>query len=129
MSDYGIDRDRLEELPTEDIVRILKEETDDYTPEAISIFREILASRGYSDDGSSLRRPAAGSSGTAGSTAFASGATIRHPSDAIRVLNGVLAGVLNGNMEPQVAQAATTVVMAILHALEQEYMTGSREES
>lgn len=129
MSDYGIDKERLEELSTQEIMRILKEETDDYTPEAISIFREILASRGYSDDGSALRRPSGGSSGTGGSTVLVSGDAVRHPSDAIRVLNGVLAGVLNGSIQPQVAKAAAKVVMAILHAVEQEYMTGSREES
>jgi hypothetical protein len=129
MSEYDIDRARLDDLSTEEIVRILRQERDDYTPEAISVFREILAGRGYADDGSSLRASTSGSRGTVGATGIAFGDVVRSPTDAIRVLNGVLTGVLDGSVEPQVAQAATNVVTGILHALEQEYMTGSREES
>ncbi len=129
MSEYGIDRARLEELPTEEIVRILRQERDDYTPEAIRVFREILADRGHENDGSTLRATTLSSGGTGEVMGSMKVDALRSPTDAIRILNGVLAGVLDGSIEPQVAQAATNVVMAILHALEQEFMTGSREES
>lgn len=129
MSDYGIDRARLEEFSTEEIVRILREERDDYTPEGLSVFREILAKRGYADDGSSLASAQLVSPGSGARTKGVAGEGVRSPTDAIRVLNGVLVGVLDGSVEPQVAQAATSVVLGILHALEQEFMTGSREES
>ncbi len=129
MSEYGIDRARLDELSTEEIVRILREEKDDYTRDAISVFQEILSERGYADDGSSLDRSSPGSHGTGRATRIMAGETVRSPTDAIRVLNSVLTGVLDGSLEPQTAQAATNVVLGILHALEQEFMTGSREES
>lgn len=129
MTDYGVDRARLEDLSTEEIQRILREERDDYTPEAIAVFQEILDSRGVDPSGSGLRL---GSSGPIGATGSSPGLTpemIRSPTDAIRVLNELLSGVLNGSVDPQVCQAATNVVMGILHAIEQEFMTGSREDS
>jgi hypothetical protein len=43
---YNIDRSLLESKTTEEIMRILKKERDDYTPEAIELFEEILAQRG-----------------------------------------------------------------------------------
>ena len=53
MTDYGLDRSKLEDLSTEEIQKILKRERDDYTPEAIAIFEEILASRGVAGSCSS----------------------------------------------------------------------------
>ncbi|MFH1117222.1 MAG: hypothetical protein V1792_25160 [Pseudomonadota bacterium] len=129
MTEYGIDRARLEEFSTEEIEKILREEKDDYTPEALGVFQEILSQRGHSDDGSGLDRSLPGSQRMGRSAGIASGEAVRNSTDAVRILNGVLAGVLDGTLEPQRAQAATSAVLGILHALEQEYMTGSREES
>ena len=45
MAEFKVDRALLEANSTEEIVRILQEERDDYTPEAIRIFEEILQER------------------------------------------------------------------------------------
>ena len=44
------------------------------------------------------------------------------------MLNSLLNGVLEGGMDPQVAQVAGNLVMGILRAMEQEFMQGSGEE-
>lgn len=128
MTNYGVDRAMLESLSTEEILRILKEQRDDYTAPAIEIFEEILAERGVHQGESTLRAQGTGSGASTGFTGPAADVWIRNPGDAVRVLNNVLGEVLNGTIEPQAAQAATSVVMGILHALEQQYMTGSDED-
>ena len=45
MAEFKVDRALLEANSTEEIVKILQEERDDYTPEAIRIFEEILQER------------------------------------------------------------------------------------
>jgi hypothetical protein len=54
---------------------------------------------------------------------------VNSPSDAVRVLNTLLSGVIDGTIEPQVGQVASNIVMNVLHAKEQEFMTESEEES
>jgi hypothetical protein len=124
MNEYRVDRARLESMSTEEILTILREEQDDYTPEAIQVFQEILDSRGYVPEGLSEVPTGAG----LGCQALSPEA-IANPNDAVRVLNGLLTGVLDGSVDPQVAQVASNVVMGILHALDQKYMTEMREDS
>ncbi len=45
MADFKVDRTLLEANSTEEIIRILQQERDDYTPEAIRIFEDILRER------------------------------------------------------------------------------------
>jgi hypothetical protein len=54
---------------------------------------------------------------------------VRTTRDAVRVLNTLLGGVLNGSIDPEVAQVAANVVLAILRALEQQFMTDSGDEA
>jgi len=128
MNDYRVDRSKLESFSSEEILRILKHERDDYTDEALAVFEKILESRGYT--------PSAGASHSPARAPAASGAVPEHggvlisgPADAVRVLNDILGNVLNGTMDPQVAGVASTIVMGILRALEQEFMTDSGEGS
>lgn len=130
MLSYKVDRSRLEAQSTEEILRILREERDDYTPEALEIFEQILAARGMNHsvetdrgNGQRYRKPMA----TVHSQEVEE-LLIRDPSDAVRVLNDLLKGVLDGSIEPQVAETATNLVMGILRAMEQEFMTEAREE-
>ena len=44
MATYEIDRKLLESKSTEEISKILRDERDDYTPEAIEILEQILKS-------------------------------------------------------------------------------------
>lgn len=129
MAGYQVDRTRLEALPTDEIVRILREERDDYTREAIRILEEILESRGVSGPrGAGMAgRTALSASGDV--TDVPGDLIVRGPKDAVAVLNDLLKGVLEGTMEPQAAQVAANVVMAILRAIEQDYITESQEES
>jgi hypothetical protein len=128
MADYKVDRTLLASFSTEEIIRILEDEADDYTPEAIKVFQEILESRGVTDD--KEPRVATGQESASFRTAHPQpgNAQIRRPGDAVRMLNSLLNGVLNGTMDPQVAQVAGGLVMGILKAMEQEYMQGSGEE-
>ena len=45
MAEFKVDRALLEVNSTEEILKILQEERDDYTPEAIKVFEEILQER------------------------------------------------------------------------------------
>jgi hypothetical protein len=127
MAHYKIDRKLLESLPTEEIIRILKEEADDYTPEAIQVFREILQARGV---GLEKGRTPTTDRGVlaSGQPHSLQGVLIQKPSDAVSMLNTLLNRVLDGGMEPQVAQVAANIIMGILKAMEQEFMQGSGEE-
>ena len=124
MVDFKVDRALLEANSTEEIIKILREERDDYTPEAIKIFEEILRERRgqeaiLGDTESDLPKPEHVSPVYAGSQE----PLIRRPVDAVRVLNDLLSGVLNGSIKPETAQVASGIVMGILHAMEQEFMT------
>lgn len=128
MSSYNVDRFMLEAHTTSEILRILKDERDDYTPEAIKIFEEILEARGVS----SSARPAAPSAPAAKAN-FApppsiDGDLIRNPTDARRMLDDLLRSVLDGSVDPQVGKAAAAIVMSLLRAMEMEYMTEYEEE-
>lgn len=127
MAHYKVDRALLESHSTEDILRMLREERDDYTTEALDILEEILEARGVHRPGASPpvpgRHPAAGLDVHSEVTET----MIQSPSDAVRVLNDLLAGVLDGTVDSDVAQAATNVVLAILRALEQKFMTESED--
>jgi hypothetical protein len=127
MSSYEIDRKLLESKSTEEIARILRRERDDYTPEAIEILEEILRSRGTQSSPSDVSgfQPT-GAPDVAYQTL---GGPVRTPGDAVRELNHLLAGVMNGTMDPQVAQVASNIVMGILRAMEMEFMQEPEEES
>ncbi len=128
MVEIKVDRDVLEANSTEEIIRILREERDDYTPEAIKIFEEILRERrGPEINRESSEPDPAIPDRISPVYAAPREPLIRRPADAVRVLNDLLSGVLNGSTEPQVAQVASGIVMGILHAIEQELMTESEE--
>jgi len=124
---YKVDRALLESHSTEDILRILREERDDYTPEALKIFEQILEDRGVRRAGASPRGTGAQRAAGPDVQSEVTETMIQNPSDAVRILNDLLVGVLDGTVDPDVAQAATNVVLAILRALEQEFMTESEE--
>jgi hypothetical protein len=127
MASYEIDRKLLESKSTEEIKRILREERDDYTPEALGILEEILQSRATDSLPSE-----AGIPGTVGirSEAYPIGKElIQNPGDAVRELNHLLTGVLNGTVDPQVGQVASNIVMGILRAMEMEFMREPEEEA
>jgi hypothetical protein len=123
MAHYKVDRVLLESHSTEDILRILREERDDYTPEALKIFEEVLEARGVHRSG--VSPPVPGRHRAVGPDVHSdlTETMVQNPSDAVRVLNDLLAGLLDGTVDPDVAQAATNVVLAILRALEQQFMT------
>jgi len=130
MAEFKVDRALLEANSTEEIVKILQEETDDYTPEAIRIFEEILQER----QGKEIRRGASQAATEKSNIPFpvfqATGQVLIHkPADAVRILNDLLSGVLNGSTDPHVAQVAAGIVMGILRAMEQEFMIEGEEGS
>jgi hypothetical protein len=130
MAEFKVDRALLEVNSTDEIIRILQEERDDYTPEAIRIFEEILKER----QGKEMSRgpgPETSEKSVPPSPVFQStGAVlIQKPGDAVRILNDLLSGVLNGSTDPQVAQVAAGIVMGILRAMEQEFMIEGEEGS
>lgn len=127
---YNVDRAVLEAESTENIIRILAEERDDYTPEALEIFEDILKARGVSKESRSAARPTWLSQNAQRRLSHeADDLLIRNPSDAVEVLNNLLKEVINGSLDPQVGQTAANMVMAILRAMEQEFMTEPQEES
>ncbi|GEM_PF-792161 len=125
MADYDVNRFLLEGKSTEEILRILREERDDYTPEALTILEEILEVRGIGPDGSDTGNEGSQASGAAGGVPVSGRLQIMEPRDALPVLNDLLNGVLNGNIDPQAGQVAANIVMTILQALEREFMTDS----
>jgi hypothetical protein len=127
MADYKVDRALLESFSTEEIIRILKEEADDYTFEATKIFQEILESRGITIEKERPKTTGQESASFKASRPHGDDAIIRKPGDAVRLLNSLLDGVLDGSMDPQVAQVAGNLVMGILRAMEQEFMQGPGE--
>lgn len=134
MSRYTVNRELLEAYSTGEILRILKKEREDYTPEAIEIFQEILAERGVHLEGASQSLPEQAQAsplrqGKSSSLSSRGNAlTIRTPSDARQVLNDILRGLLEGTVTPETAQAANSVIMGILRAIDQEYMEEPEEE-
>jgi hypothetical protein len=135
VSRYAVDRELLESYSTGEILRILKKERDDYTPEAIEVFKEILVERGAGvESGQRAAEALAWASAETGADAMSRSfssdpLTIRTPSDARRVLNDVLRGLMDGNVPPETAQAACAVAMGILRSIELEYMSDAEEVS
>jgi len=127
MATYEIDRKLLESKSTEEISKILRNERDDYTPEAIEILEQILKSR--SMETSSSRVSDIQPAGVRVEGYQSAGDPVRTPGDAVRELNHLLAGVMNGTMDPQVAQVASNIVMGILRAMEMEFMHEPEEGS
>ncbi len=128
MSDFAVDREMLETFSTSEIKRILREEYDDYTEEALEIFRDILEER--AED---VRPP--GSSGAVASVppqiktnSLAGSLPINNPRDAIDFLNGLLTGVLNESVNSERARVSVEIVSAILKAHEAALMIESDEE-
>jgi hypothetical protein len=146
--EYKIDRSLLEAKSTEEILRILRTERDDYAPEAIEIFKEILSQRGVSMKGGVSQAASARTDSSSPPHPWgydrirnsmmdqarpspekgAENVLVNNPSDAVRMLNQLLDGVLNGTIDPKVAEVSTQLVLAILRAMEQEFMTESGEE-
>ena len=122
MSEYTVDRALLESHSTEEILRILKHERDDYTPEALKIFDEILEARGVHREDTAPTGEIVSRTGTMDVSPVGAETMIRTPGDAVRILNDLLAGVLDGSVDPEVAQAASSLVMGILRAMEQEFL-------
>src|SRR5271157_5626630 len=130
MAEFKVDRALLEANSTDEIVRILQEERDDYTPEAIKIFEEILQGRQGKEISRSTSQATAAKSDSHVAVFQATGEVLIHkPGDAVRILNDLLSGVLNGSTDPQVAQVAAGIVMGILRAMEQEFMIEGEEGS
>jgi len=130
MAEFKVDRALLEANSTDEIVRILQEERDDYTPEAIKIFEEILQGRQGKEISRSTSQATAAKSDSHVPVFQATGEVLIHkPGDAVRILNDLLSGVLNGSTDPQVAQVAAGIVMGILRAMEQEFMIEGEEGS
>lgn len=129
MADYKVDRDLLNSYSTEEILRILKEERDDYTPEALKVFSHILESRGVHSQAPTDRPSQVGSTVPHRSVHVQENMVVDNASDAVRVLNTLLSGVMDGTIDPQVGQVAANIVMGILRAKEQEFMTEPEEES
>ncbi len=130
MAEFKVDRALLEAISTDEIVRILQEERDDYTPEAIKIFEEILQGRQGKEISRSTSQATAAKSDSHVPVFQATGEVLIHkPGDAVRILNDLLSGVLNGSTDPQVAQVAAGIVMGILRAMEQEFMIEGEEGS
>jgi hypothetical protein len=127
MATYEIDRKLLESKSTEEISKILRNERDDYTPEAIEILEQILKSR--SMESSSSRASDIQPAGVRVAVHQNPRDPVRTPGDAVRELNHLLAGVMNGTMDPQVAQVASNIVMGILRAMEMEFMHEPEEGS
>ena len=130
MAEFKVDRALLEANSTKEIVRILQEDRDDYTPEAIRIFEEILQER----QGKEMSRDTIEATTAKSDSPFpvfqSTGEVLIHkPGDAVRILNDLLSGVLNGSTDPQVAQVAAGIVMGILRAMEQEFMIEGEEGS
>jgi hypothetical protein len=130
MAEFKVDRALLEANSTEEIVRILQEERDDYTPEAIRIFEEILQERQGKGISRGTSQATTAKSDSHVPVFQATGEVLIHkPGDAVRILNDLLSGVLNGSTDPQVAQVAAGIVMGILRAMEQEFMIEGEEGS
>lgn len=125
MADYSVNRAVLEEKSTEEILEILKHERDDYTPEAIEIFEDILAKRGHTK-GASARRAGTMTQGETQMEDLDS-FQVNNPQDAIVVLNYLLQGVMDGSIDLQKAQVASNLVLALLGALEREFMSDHGE--
>ncbi len=118
---YRVDRTVLEQKSTNEIVRILEEEREDYTQEAIEILEEILRKRGIAVDSESDTDPE--DSETFGEI------RIMSAGDAISVMNDVLNGVLQGSIDPDVGEAAAHIAMCILQALDQRMVQGAGEHT
>jgi hypothetical protein len=127
MATYEIDRKLLESKSTEEISKILGSERDDYTPEAIEILEQILKSRTMESSSSGTGDIQPAGVRVAGYQNPID--PVRTPGDAVRELNYLLAGVMNGTMDPQVAQVASNIVMGILRAMEMEFMHEPEEGS
>ncbi len=129
MGTYKVDRSMLEAHSSAEIRKILRDERDDYTPEAIKVLEEILAERGEEYSSHAAHAGLSPSGPVNRSFADNEDRLIRSPADASRVLDEILKGVLSGSMDPQVGKAASGIVMAILRAMELEYVSESEEEA
>ncbi len=122
MNEYKVDKSMLEQNSTEEIQHILKHYRDDYTPEAIALFQQIVRERGVGVE----ERPSAVALNPSKhvSAVDSSGGTpeVTNAADAIRLLNSLLHDTLMGSVEPATATAAAQIVMAILRAREMELL-------
>lgn len=127
MPNFEIDREMLESFSSSEIKRILREDYEDYTPEAIEIFKDILEARGDDDQAVFSASTPTGISGEASQKYAAGSLPINSPRDAINFLNGLLSGVMNDRIDLVKAGVSVNIVMAILKAHESALLTESDE--
>ncbi len=114
MADFKVDRSLLEANSTEEIIRILQQERDDYTPEAIEILKRSFRKDAAERKISALPRQSAAETDSA-FQGFKPRASIdpqawRCSENSERPAQWRLKWELN----PQVAQVASEIVMGIL---------------
>lgn len=128
MSTVEIDREMLETFSTSEIKRILREEYDDYTEEALEIFRDILEARG--DEGRTRVSEAipAGIKDQSLKNHFTSTLPINNPVEAVEFLNDLLSGVMNDRIDHAKADVGVKIVLALLKAHEAALMMHSDED-
>jgi hypothetical protein len=127
MNKYHVDRSLLEAYSTEEILNILSYEKEDYTPQAIAVLEDILRVRGAKPTEELEESAASCSSCAACAHPEQDDLLIATPTDAVHVLNDLLKAVLDGTIEPDVAQAAAALVTGILRAIEQEDLSELEE--
>ncbi len=128
MSTVEIDREMLETFSSSEIKRILREEYDDYTEEALEIFRDILEARGDDYRTRSSDPVPAAITGEPPRNNFAGSLPINNPEDAVEFLNYLLSGVMNDTIDHAKADVGARIVLALLKAQEAALMTQNDEE-
>ena len=128
MSTVEIDREMLETFSTSEIKRILREEYDDYTEEALEIFRDILEARGDEGPTRSSEAITAGMTGQPQKSHFSGNLPINNPVDAVEFLNDLLSGVMNDRIDHAKADVSVKIVLAVLKAHEAALMMHGDED-
>ena len=128
MSTVEIDREMLETFSSSEIKRILREEYDDYTEEALEIFRDILEARGDDYRTRSSDSVPPGIKGEPQRNHFTGSLPINNPQDAVEFLNDLLSGVMNNEIDFAKADVSVKIALALLKAQEAALMTQGDED-
>lgn len=128
MATVEIDREMLETFSSSEIKRILREEYDDYTEEALEIFRDILEARGDDYRTRSSDSAPAAIKGEPQRNHFTGSLPINNPQDAVEFLNDLLSGVMNDRIDHAKADVGVKIVLALLKAHEAALMMHSDED-
>ena len=128
MSTVEIDREMLETFSSSEIKRILREEYDDYTEEALEIFRDILEARGDDYRTRSSDSAPAAIKGEPQRNHFAGSLPINNPEGAVEFLNDLLSGVMNNEIDFAKADVSVKIALALLKAQEAALMTQGDED-